>query len=319
MRGGSADRSFLTNHPLSRIRRSAASRAQLRAGLDRLYAGYNRDNSAADPIQIVRRYPETADREIVGFCAAGLAFGRVRSVLASLESLLALMEPSPFRFIRTFDPIIERRRLRGLGHRWVRDVDIVALLWILRQMVDRNGSIEGFFAEGIDDSATPVVHALESFCVRAMALDVSRAYGRVPRAPGVRYFFPRPSTGSACKRLNLFLRWMVRRDELDPGGWSSLTPSALIVPLDVHVMRVGRCLGLTPYRSPGWRMAASITDSLRDLDASDPVRYDFAICHLGMAGACGFERREKDSQCPLRGLCQPISRRRRSLRLISQS
>ena len=102
-------------------------------------------------------------------------------------------------------------------HRWTRGVDIAALLWVLRQMLERSGSVEGFFVEG-DVGATPDVGtALDSFSTRALALDIRRAYGRVPRRPGVCYFFPRPSAGSACKRLNLFLRWMVRRDEVDLG------------------------------------------------------------------------------------------------------
>jgi uncharacterized protein (TIGR02757 family) len=129
----------------------------------------------------------------------------------------------------------------------------------------------------------------------------------------VDYFFPRPSGGSACKRLNLFLRWMVRRDGIDPGGWSAVTPAQLIVPLDVHVIRVGQCLGLTRYRSPGWRMAADITAALRLVDPVDPVKYDFALCHLGMLGHCGFGRyRGGDAACPLRGHCRPGARRRAS-------
>ena len=290
------------------------SPARLRAALDRLYAEYNRVESAADPIHIVRRYPDLADREIVALCTAALAFGRVRSVLSSVEALLALMGPSPSRFIAAFDPVAGRRRLQGLGHRWVRDLDIVALLWLIHQMLDRRGSIERFFADGAGVDEGRVDDALESFCARVLRLDMRAAYGRVPRAPGVRYFFPRPSGGSACKRLNLFLRWMVRRDAIDPGGWSCLAPAALVVPLDTHVIRVGRCLRLTRYRSPGWRMAAEITASLRALDAEDPVKYDFALCHLGMIGACGFMRSEGDDHCPLRGLCRPAPTRRAALR-----
>ena len=279
--------------------------AHLRAALDRLYAEYNRVESAADPIHIVRRYPELADREIVALCTAALAFGRVQSVLASVEALVALMGPSPSSFIAAFDPVAGRRRLQGIGHRWVRDRDIVALLWMIRQMLDARGSVERFFADGTGVDDGRVGDALESFCARAMRLDVREAYGRVPRSPGVRYFFPRPSSGSACKRLNLFLRWMVRKDAIDPGGWSCLAPAALIVPLDTHVIRVGRCLQLTRYRSPGWRMAAVITESLQALDAKDPVKYDFALCHLGMSGACGFRRPDGDGHCPLRGMCRP--------------
>ena len=127
----------------------------------------------------------------------------------------------------------------------------------------------------------------------------------MPARPGVCYFFPRPLAGSACKRLNLFLRWMVRKDEIDLGVWSQVTPARLIVPLDVHVIRLGRCLGLTHYKSPGWKMAAEITASLRAINPEDPVRYDFSLCHIGMMNACGYGRPQGDAHCPLRGLCAP--------------
>ena len=130
-------------------------------------------------------------------------------------------------------------------------------------------------------------------------------YGRVPKRAGVCYFFPRPSAGSACKRLNLFLRWMVRSDEVDLGVWRSLRPGQLIVPLDTHIIRLARCLRLTRYTSPGWKMAADITARLRALDPHDPVRFDFSICHVGMMNACGFGRGQGDSQCPLKGHCHP--------------
>jgi uncharacterized protein (TIGR02757 family) len=256
----------------------------LKATLDNLYAGFDYADSAADPIQIVRRFERPEDCEIVGFCAAALAFGRVASVLQSIERLVAIMGARPAAYVRAFDPRRERKAFHGLVHRWTRGDDLVALLWILRQMIDRAGSLEGFFLQG-----TPVGDdvggALDSFSERGLGLDVERAYGRVPGRAGVCYFFPRPSAGSACKRLNLFLRWMVRRDAHDLGVWKRVPPARLIVPLDTHVIRVGRCLRLTRYTSPGWRMAQEITASLRRLDPDDPVKYDFALCHLGMMNA----------------------------------
>jgi uncharacterized protein (TIGR02757 family) len=279
--------------------------------LDRLYADFNQANSATDPIQIVRRFGRPDDREVVGFCAAALAFGRVTSVLQSIERLLTLMGKHPAAFVRSFDPSRDGRAFEGFVHRWTRGPDLVALVWILRQMMDRAGSIEGFFAEGYDPSAPDIAEALDSFSTRALALDFRAAYGRIPRKPAVHYFFPRPSAGSACKRLNLFLRWMVRRDALDLGVWSRVAPSKLIVPLDTHVIRLGRCLRLTRYTSPGWPMAREITAALRRLDPDDPVKFDFALCHLGMMNACGFSRAQADSQCPLRGVCRPRVRRRR--------
>jgi uncharacterized protein (TIGR02757 family) len=285
--------------------------ADLKSRLDALYASFNYPDSATDPIQIVRRFERPDDREIVAFCAAALAFGRVASVLQSIERLLDIMGEHPAEYVRRFDPRAHAGAFAGLVHRWTREQDLVALLWVLRQMLDRSGSIEGFFLEGYDARAADVEGAIDSFSARALALDLTAAYGvgRGTRT-GVSYFFPRASAGSGCKRLNLFLRWMVRRDALDLGVWTGVSPSQLVVPLDTHVMRVGRCLRLTRYTSPGWKTARDITASLRRLDADDPVRYDFAICHLGMMNACGFSQPQKDSQCPLRGLCRPRARTR---------
>jgi uncharacterized protein (TIGR02757 family) len=286
----------------------------LKPVLDRLYADFNYADSATDPIQIVRRFTRDDDREIVGFIAGALAFGRVLSVLQSIERMVAVMGPEPAAYVRQFDPRRDGPAFAGIVHRWTRGPDLVALLWILRQMVDRAGSVEGFFLEGYGAPAEDIEGALTSFSTRALALDVKAAYGRVPKRPGVCYFFPRPSAGSGCKRLNLFLRWMVRRDALDLGVWRRVSPSQLIVPLDTHVIRVGRCLRLTTYTSPGWRMARDITASLRRLDPEDPVKYDYALCHLGMMNACGFSRAQADSQCPLRGVCRPRSRKRNAQR-----
>jgi uncharacterized protein (TIGR02757 family) len=286
-------------------RRSAAARAALDARLDALYQQFNHPQSVTDPVQIVRRFERPEDVEIVGFCAAGLAFGRVQSVLNSIEGLLAVMGPSPSAFVRAFTPARDRQALDHLVHRWTRGVDLAALVWLLRQMIDAHGSIEGFFAAGADPGAETVEGALDSFSRRACALNLQAVYGRSRPRPGVNYFFARPSSGGACKRLNLFLRWMVRRDRVDLGIWTRVRPAQLIVPLDTHVIRVGRCLRLTRYSSPGWRMAADITRALRELDPADPVRFDFSLCHIGMMNACGYGRKQGDSQCPLKGLCRP--------------
>jgi uncharacterized protein (TIGR02757 family) len=290
--------------------RRVTSAAALREPLERLYREYDQADAVSDPVHLVRPYVGRADREVAGFCAAALAFGRVASVLQSVGALLRLMGPHPAAFVRAFDPAAPHPELRALVHRWTRGADLVALLWILRQMIERAGSIEAFFVEGLDADAVDVGVALDRFSTRALAVDLRPAYGRVPRRAGVCYFFPRPSAGSACKRLNLYLRWMVRRDAVDLGAWTRVSPAQLIVPLDTHVIRLGRCLRLTAYASPGWRMAADITAALRRLDPDDPVRFDFSLCHVGMMGACGYGTRQGSSQCPLRGLCHP--RRRRS-------
>jgi uncharacterized protein (TIGR02757 family) len=281
--------------------------------LEELYRAFDHTTSATDPVHIVRRFTAPDDREVVGFCAAGLAFGRVASVLQSIEALLRVMGPQPSAFVRQFDPVRDGPRLAPLVHRWIRGRDLTALLLILQRMLHESGSIEAFFREGDDASAPDVGPALDALSKRALRTDLRPAYGRrPPSALGVSYFFPRPSAGSACKRLNLYLRWMVRSDAIDLGVWKTISPSRLIVPLDTHVIRLGRCLRLTHYTSPGWKMAEEITASLRTFNPADPVRYDFSLCHVGMMSACGFGKAQRDSQCPLRGLCFPKIRARRA-------
>lgn len=278
----------------------------MKAALDRLYDAFNAPESAPDPIQIVRRYPRLDDREIVAFVAAALAFGRVASVMQSVQSLCEVMGPQPARFVRAFDPGRHGAPLRPLVHRWTRGPDFIALLWVLRRMIEDHGSLEAAVAHGLRPDAPDIGDALERFSTAAQACDVGLAYGRrVPARPGVCYFFARPSTGSACKRLNLFLRWMVRTDRVDPGGWTRIRPGQLIVPLDTHTIRVGRCLRLTRRASPGWPMALEITRALRRHDPGDPVRYDFALCHLSMMGGCGWRTKAGNSACPLRNHCRP--------------
>lgn len=280
--------------------------ARLRVELDRLHDLYNVPDSAADPVQFVWKYQEAADREVVAAIAAGLAFGRVASVLASIERVLALLGPHPAAWLDSLDVANARETLAPVVHRWIRGDDLVALLVVIRDLRARFGSLEGAFLHGDDPHAPDVFPGLEAFTRAATAVDVREAYGgRLPDRPGVTYFFPRPSLGSACKRLNLFVRWMTRQDAVDPGGWKDVPRSRLVIPLDTHTIRVGRCLRLTRYTSPGWRMAADITATLRKVDPDDPVRFDFSLCHMSMMGACGWERRVGSTQCPLQGLCRP--------------
>jgi uncharacterized protein (TIGR02757 family) len=285
--------------------RSPRSKKPLKPALDQLYADFNVQESVADPIWRVRRYGRPDDQEVVAFIASALAFGRVQSVLNSIDGMLAVMGPSPAAFVRNFDPARDRLVFKRLVHRWTNGADFAALVLIMREMLRRSGSIEGFFVEGLPDGAVDVGAALQSFSSRALEIDVTPVYGRRKPKPGVAYFFSRPSSGGACKRLNLFLRWMVREDRVDLGVWKKVKPGQLIVPLDTHVIRVGQCLQLTKLKSPGWRMAADITAGLRAIDPVDPIRFDFSICHLGMMNACGFGKKTGDARCPLKGACMP--------------
>ena len=290
---------------LSARSRFLRSKSVTKPVLQRLYEQFDRATSVEDPVNLVRRYGNAADREVAGFCAAALSFGRVRSVLTSIEALFAVMGPSPANFVSRFDSSRDSLNIQTLRHRWISGSDLVALIAIIQKMIMTAGSIEKFFLRGYRGDADDVGDALDSFCVRALALSTGTD------ADGVGYFFPRPTRGSACKRLNLYLRWMVRRDHIDFGLWRRVSAAKLIVPLDTHVIRVSRCLGLTRYKSPGWAMAREITAALRYIDSEDPVKYDFSLCHIGMQDVCGFNRRQLDTRCPLRGVCQPGARRPR--------
>ena len=293
-------------------RATAASRFRLaeidalRVDLDRLHDLYNVPDSAADPVQFVWRYDDPRDREVVAAIASSLAFGRVSSVLASIERVLALLGPHPAAYIDAMQVREARQALAPVVHRWTRGDDLVALLVILRDLRAQHGSLERCLIAGDSPESPDVAPGLEAFSTAACAVDVREAYGGAKRGRlGVQYFFPRPSLGSACKRLNLFVRWMTRSDAVDPGGWTGVSRSRLVIPLDTHTIRVGRCLRLTRYTSPGWRMAADITATLRRVDPDDPVRYDFSLCHMSMMGACGWGRKVANTQCPLKSFCRP--------------
>jgi uncharacterized protein (TIGR02757 family) len=217
------------------------------------------------------------------------------------------MGDHPAAFVRSFDPRADARRLHGFVHRFNDARDVGLLLWFLGQMLRGHGSVEGFFLEGAPAGADDTGPALSSFTRRALALDCSPWYpgGKLPPEAGVRYFLPSPEHGSSCKRLNLFLRWMVRSDDgVDMGVWRGVAPAQLIIPLDTHVSRIAANIGLTRRRTVDWKMAREVTVRLRRLDPLDPVKYDFALCRLGILEACPRRRDPvKCSGCGLRAIC----------------
>jgi uncharacterized protein (TIGR02757 family) len=257
-------------------------RSELHARLDALYEQYDHRFLDPDPLEPVRTQRSKADREIVGLVASGLAFGNVVSIKRSVAAVVEALGPRPARTVDTVEAGELARRLHGLRHRWLDGRDVACLLTFAGQMRASHGSIEAFFAEGLSDDDPDVGPALASFSARALALDHGGVYrgGRLPPRAGVRYFFPSPEGGSACKRLNLFLRWMVRSGGVDLGLWRRPAPRQLVLPLDAHTHALARRLRLTRYRSPGWAMARDITRRLRRFDPEDPVKYDFALYRI---------------------------------------
>ena len=232
----------------------------------------------------MRAQREDADREVVGLLASALAYGNVVQIKRSIAAALEVLAPRPAEAIRRLDPRAAARRLSSFRHRFNDGRDVACLFFFMRQMLESHGSIEAFFTEGRPSGAADVGPALASFTARALSLDCGGLYpGRgTPPDAGVRFFFPSPEDGSACKRLNLFLRWMVRTDGVDLGVWKTVDAATLVIPLDAHVFTIARRTGLTRYRSPGWPMAVDITRRLRRLDPADPVKYDFALHRMGL-------------------------------------
>ena len=259
-------------------------RDDLRLRLEELYRQYDHRFVTPDPLEFVRAQRTDADREVVGMLASGLAFGTVLQIKRSIAAVLDVLGPCPADAVAALDPLEAAARLRRFRHRWLAGRDVACLLFLIRQMRASHGTVEAFFAEGLSPEDVDVGPALASFSARALALGHGGLYrGRgIPATAGVRYFFPSPAAGSACKRLNLFLRWMARRDGVDLGVWRRPDPSQLVLPLDAHTYAIARRIRLTRYRSPGWAMALDVTRRLRQLDPADPVKYDFAFHRMGL-------------------------------------
>lgn len=278
----------------------------LKDTLERVLATHSSAFLANDPLSFSRRFEDPADREMAAFFSASLAYGRVGIIRNNLEDLFRRMPEGPAAFVRSFDPGRDGTRLDGFRHRFNSGRDLACLSWLLRRMLEEAGSIEGFFLEGDDPASADIGPALASFCRRALALDVSPLYGRreLPAEASARYFFPSPAGGSACKRLCMLLRWLCRPDDgVDLGLWR-VRPARLIVPIDTHTARISRLLGMTSRRTPDWRMALEVTESLRRLDPEDPVRYDFALSHLGISEGCTGKRGKACIPCPVAGMCR---------------
>ncbi len=257
-----------------------------------------------DPIVFPKRFSRPEDIEVVAWLSASLAYGRVSLFSAVLERILSRMGARPTEFVRRFDPG-GLEEWDGLYYRLNSGRDIACLIYLMRQILLRHGTIGALFRKGYRPEDPDVGPALERFIEAVEAVDVSPVYGRAERPEGLKQLFSRPSKGSACKRLNMFLRWMARpADGLDFGLWDWLAPGKLIIPLDTHVLRIGRYLGLTRRRSGGWRTAQEITGVLRRIDPRDPLKYDFPLCHHGISGNCPVGKQpERCRACCLAPSC----------------
>jgi len=278
--------------------------AQIKDVLERLYARYNRrDAIKPDPMQFLYRYSNRADMEIAAFLAAELAYGRVQQIERSLTNLLGRMGDSPFEFVRDFGEQ-KRAKLKDFKHRFTSGDDISDLLSLLKKVLNQHGSIEKFFLQGYNFNDKNIIPALSKFCDSLLDIYIRTHNGSVRRE--VAYLLSRPAAGSACKRLNLFLRWMVRNDGVDAGLWNSIDKTKLIVPVDVHMARLCRLLGFHDRKTISLKAAVKITESFAEIEPTDPVKYDFALSRIGILDNCTGQRRDSCELCELFAVCLAV-------------
>ena len=243
--------------------------------LDNLYGRYNRREFVhPDPVEFLHLYEDLRDREIAAFVAASLAYGRVHQILKSVSVVLSAMGPGPLAFLRDNSDKTIMRTFSGFKHRFTDGRKLASMLVGLKRVVARYGSLEACFYDGMNHNEAHLLGAMSAFVANL----------RQCAKNSLDHLVPSPVKGSACKRLNLFLRWMVRCDDVDPGGWKGIPPAMLLVPLDVHMHRIAQSMHMTRRKQANMKTVLEITEGFRAIDPSDPVKYDFCLTRLGIRG-----------------------------------
>lgn len=240
--------------------------------LEETYIQWNRREwISPDPLELVLAYEKLEDRETAAFIASSLAYGRVAQIVKSVSGILNLLGPSPASFLREARPGHLRSLCSSFRHRFTSGEEMGGLLAALGDIFRDHGSIEKYLGRCIAESPD-------------MMKGLSLFSEELRMKAGIRrsFLLPSPACGSACKRLFLFLKWMVRRDDVDPGGWTLLSPADLILPLDVHMFRICSALELTTRRQPDLKAALEATAVFRTVLPSDPLKYDFVLTRYGI-------------------------------------
>ena len=280
--------------------------SDIRSTLDALYATRSQQHLGNDPLSFCHRYPDPADREIAAVVASSFAYGSIVIILRTLETIFAELGRSPRRYVEHFDPQAGLRLFSRFKHRFNDGRDLCALFWGMRQMVDQAGSIGSFFLRGHNAADRDVSSSLNGYSAAVLALDYTAVFGShdIPADSYFPFLFPAPASGSACKRLCMMLRWLARpADGIDLGLWDGVSPAQLIIPVDTHISRISRYLGLTGRKAADWRMALEITAALRTFDPADPVKYDFSLAHLGISDGCDGRDPGRCTSCPIVEFC----------------
>ncbi len=258
----------------------------LKQTLDRFYREYNfRERILHDPIEFPHRYGKHEDIEVAGFIASCLAYGKVELFKPVVEQVLSLMGKKPASFLGDFDVRTQRHRFT-FKYRFSESLDILCLIYIIHRLLRNHSSIENAFMRHFSPGDPDTGNGITGLVKEIMSINTAVIYGTNIHPHGMTHLFPTPLKGSACKRMNLYLRWMVRDRDIDFGIWKGIPKNKLIIPLDTHIARISRCLGFTRRASADWKAAVEITEALKKLDPEDPLKYDFALCHHGISGVC---------------------------------
>jgi len=275
--------------------------ASLKRILDRFYREYPfHERIVHDPISFPHRYTHPGDIEISGFIASCLAYGRVELFTPVIGRVLSLMGANPRAFIMDFD-VRKHRRKFLFKYRFNEQEDILCLILILHELLRRYSSLENAFMRYYSPRDPHTGEGINGLVREILSVDTARVYGSNIHPRGLVQLFPSPAKGSACKRMNLFLRWMVRDRDIDFGLWKAIPMNKLVIPLDIHIARISRCLGFTSRASADWKTALEITEALKGFDPEDPLRYDFALCHHGISGICSTKRNAECRECVFYG------------------
>lgn len=247
--------------------------------LDELVKTYEiPDFIGADPIQFPHRYTNQADIEVSGLISTCFAYGSRKKIIETLENIHEIFNGSPAEFALNFNIDRDAELFKGFVYRYNQERDLVLLIYIIGKALKEYGTLEKAFMKGYNPSEKNIKQSLTNF------VNLLRSYLPCDEVTcrGLFHLIPSPELGSACKRLNLFLKWMIRKPPVDLNIWKNISENKLIIPLDTHVARISKEWGLTSRKSNDWKTAEEITKNLKKFDPADPIKYDFAIFGFGI-------------------------------------
>lgn len=253
------------------------TKEQLKRKLDYHYKAFDKSKLSPDPLEFPHKFSYPLDIEVSAFLSSVFAFGNIKQIITTLDKLHSLISSNPFDYITNFNRK-EEKKFSGFIHRFFTENDIIKLFYGLKRVYETYGSLKYLFF--LYDFPKEINYKNTISFFSNNLLDICRDHSQP--SDGLKFMFPDPFKGSACKRMNLFLRWMIRKDELDFGLWGEFTTSKLVIPVDTHIARICTELKLTKRKNVSWLMAEEITENLKKFNPADPVKYDFAICHIGM-------------------------------------